>query len=197
MIVIGLTGGIGTGKSTASQILSQLGAKILDADKVGHELYLPGTPVWQEIVGVFGEGILKPNREIDRGKLAQIVFNNPLALRRLNEIMHPKMYERMKEILNQWRREGVKVAVLEAAILIEANWSLLVDEIWVVIANEEKILERLCYKGFSPDEVRRRLRSQMDIKEKAKLAQVVLDNNGDIDELRRQIERQWQRLGLT
>lgn len=198
MIVIGLTGGIGTGKSTASQILSNLGAKVLDADKVGHQLYQPGTPAWKEVVSAFGEGILKPNKEIDRGKLAQVVFKNHQALKRLNEIMHPKMFEEMKRILDKWRGEGVKVAVLEAAILFEANWTPLADEVWVVVADEEKVIERLCRnKGYTPDEVRRRLASQMDVREKAKLAQVVLDNNGDINELRKQIERQWERLGLT
>jgi len=198
MKVIGLTGGMGSGKSTVSAILRELGARVLDADRVGHELYRPGTPVWEEVVAAFGKGILKPDGEIDRPKLGAIVFGDPSALKRLNEIMHPRMFQRMREVLEEWRREGaVEVAVLEAAILFEANWTPLVDEVWVTIASEDTVVERLKAKGFSPEQVRARLRSQMPVEEKARRAQVVIRNDGSLEELRRQVEVEWRRLTST
>ena len=195
MIVIGLTGGFGSGKSTVSRILQGLGARVLDADKVGHQLYQPGTPVWKEVVAAFGPGIVQANGEIDRKKLGEVVFKDPEALKRLNAIMHPRMFEAMKETLEGWRREGVKVAVLEAAILFEANWTPLVDQVWVTRASEEKVAERLGRdKGLSPAQVRSRLASQMSVEEKAKRAQVVIDNSGPLDQVRKQVEGLWQRL---
>ena len=195
MIVIGLTGGFGSGKSTVSGMLQELGARVLDADKVGHQLYQPGTPVWKEVVAAFGPGIVQANREIDRKKLGEVVFKDPEALKRLNAIMHPRMFEAMKETLEGWRREGVKVAVLEAAILFEANWTPLVDQVWVTRALEEKVAERLGRdKGLSPAQVRSRLASQMSVEEKAKRAQVVIDNSGPLDKVRKQVEGLWRRL---
>ena len=195
MIVIGLTGGFGSGKSTVSRILQGLGARVLDADKVGHQLYQPGTPVWKEVVAAFGPGIVQANGEIDRKKLGEVVFKDHEALKRLNAIMHPRMFEAMKETLEGWRREGVKVAVLEAAILFEANWTPLVDQVWVTRASEEKVAERLGRdKGLSPAQVRSRLASQMSVEEKAKRAQVVIDNSGPLEQVKKQVEGLWQRL---
>ena len=195
MIVIGLTGGFGSGKSTVSRMLQELGARVLDADKVGHRLYQPGTPVWKEVVAAFGPGIVQANREIDRKKLGEVVFKDHEALKRLNAIMHPRMFEAMKETLEGWRREGVKVAVLEAAILFEANWTPLVDQVWVTRASEEKVAERLGRdKGLSPAQVRSRLASQMSVEEKAKRAQVVIDNSGPLEQVKKQVEGLWQRL---
>lgn len=197
MKVIGLTGGIGSGKSTVSRILQELGARILDADKVGHELYRPGTEVWEEVVSAFGRDILKPDGEIDRPKLGAIVFSDPAALERLNQIMHPRMFQRMRQILDEWRNEGVAVAVLEAAILFEAGWTPLVDEVWVTMASEETVVKRLRAKGLSPEQVKARLRSQMPVEEKARRAKVVIHNDGSMEELRRQVEAEWQRLNST
>ena len=195
MIVIGLTGGFGSGKSTVSRILQGLGARVLDADKVGHQLYQPGTPVWKEVVAAFGPGIVQASSEIDRKKLGEVVFKDPEALKRLNAIMHPRMFEAIKETLEGWRREGVKVAVLEAAILFEANWTPLVDQVWVTRASEEKVAERLGRdKGLSPAQVRSRLASQMSVEEKAKRAQVVIDNSGPLEQVKKQVEGLWQRL---
>ena len=178
-----------------SRILQGLGARVLDADKVGHQLYQPGTPVWKEVVAAFGPGIVQANREIDRKKLGEVVFKDHEALKRLNAIMHPRMFEAMKETLEGWRREGVKVAVLEAAILFEANWTPLVDQVWVTRASEEKVAERLGRdKGLSPAQVRSRLASQMSVEEKAKRAQVVIDNSGPLEQVKKQVEGLWQRL---
>src|SRR5215211_2680371 len=135
--VIGLTGGIGAGKSTVTQILEELGAAVIDADKVGHQIYLPNRPAWREIVETFGPEVLNADRTINRQALGKIVFGDPEALHTLNRIVHPKMFARMAELIAELRaRGGMKAIVVEAAVLIEANWQPLADQVWVVIASE-------------------------------------------------------------
>jgi dephospho-CoA kinase len=133
MKVIGLTGGIGSGKSTVTQLLSELGASVLDADTVGHQCYQPGTETWKDVVDAFGEEIVSPDGSIDRKKLGAIVFGDPEALNRLNRIMHPRMYDMMAAQIEEYRQGGVEVVVLEAAILFEGGWAPLADEIWVTV----------------------------------------------------------------
>src|SRR5712692_3880756 len=143
-ITIGLTGGIGSGKSAAAKILAELGAPAIDADKVGHEIYQPGAPAYRELIDAFGEEILAPDRTIDRRKLGPIVFADPAALKRLNSIVHPKMFARMREMVDAMRTGGErKPIVIEAAILIEANWQPLFNEIWLVVASRERVIERV------------------------------------------------------
>ena len=195
MIVIGLTGGILTGKSTVSEILVQRGVVVIDADKVGHEAYRPQTKVWREVVDAFGTGILMQNGEIDRKKLGDIVFNDPKALARLNEIMHPAMHAMMKEEIEKLRNKGVDVVVLEAAVLIEANWTDLVDEVWVTVAPEETAVKRLQNRGgLSEQQARARIRSQLSSEERAKHADVIINTNCDLAEVRAKVERLWRRL---
>jgi dephospho-CoA kinase len=116
MKVIGLTGGIGSGKSTVSRFLGEMGAVMLDADKVGHQAYQPGTETWKELVAAFGEDIVAPDSTIDRRKLGTIVFADPEALARLNRIVHPRMFDMMKARIEEYRGKGTEVVVLEAAI---------------------------------------------------------------------------------
>ncbi|MBM4433036.1 MAG: dephospho-CoA kinase, partial [Chloroflexi bacterium] len=149
MKVIGLTGGIGSGKSIVAQFLAELGAVIIDADKVGHEVFKPGTEAWQEVVTTFGKQILNTKGEIDRKKLSEIVFGNPELLSRLNKIMHPKMNEVVKAKLKEYQRQGVEVVVLEAPLLIEAGWTSLADEVWAVVAPKSAVSKRLTEKGLS------------------------------------------------
>ncbi|MDO8751009.1 MAG: dephospho-CoA kinase [Dehalococcoidia bacterium] len=192
MIVIGLTGGIGSGKSEVSRKLQELGAEVIDADRVGHEAYLPHTAAWEEVVAAFGQEILQPSGEVDRRKLGSIVFSDPKALARLNAIMHPKMYEMLRERLNVLRSQATQVAVIEAAILIEANWTPLVDEVWVTEANEDVVVERVGKRNNLPsEEIRRRIRSQMSREERAKHATATITNNKGLEELRRQVEQLW------
>jgi len=195
MIVIGLTGGILTGKSTVSEILAQRGAVIIDADKIGHEAYRPQTKVWREVVDAFGTDILKENEEIDRKKLGEIVFHDPQALARLNEIMHPEMHSMMKEEIERLRSEGVDMVVLEAAVLIEANWTDLVDEVWVTVAPEETAVKRLQNRGgLSEGQARARIRSQLSSEERAKHADVIIDTNCDLAEVEAKVEELWHKL---
>jgi dephospho-CoA kinase len=193
--VIGLTGGIGSGKSTVSQILAELGAVIIDADKVGHEAFKPGTPAWHEVVATFGKEVIAPAGEIDRKKLGSIVFGNPEALLKLNRIMHPKMADMMKAQIDEYRRQGVKMVVLDAAILIEANWTPLVEEVWLTVAPESKVMERLKkQRGMTEEQTLARIRSQLSTQERMKYAKVVINNDGDIDELRAKVKELWQKL---
>jgi len=192
MKVIGLTGGIGSGKSTVAKFLSEMGAYILDADKIGHEAFKPGTPGWQEVFGAFGKDILKENNEIDRSKLAQLVFGKPEALANLNKIMHPRILEIVKNRLDLLKRRGVKVAVLEATLLIEAGWRPIVDETWVTVASKRETLKRLKERdNYSEGESLIRIRSQITSKERAKTADVVINTDCSLEEVRMKIEELW------
>jgi len=195
MKVIGLTGGIGSGKSTVSQLLHELGAVVLDADKVGHEAYQPNTETWLEVVSAFGRQILTSSGEIDRRVLSQIVFSDPESLARLNQIVHPRMYEMMKNQIDEFRRQRVKVVVLEAAILLEAGWTPLVDEVWVTVAPEQEVVKRTVERnGSSEEQVIARIRSQLSSEERAGRADVIINNDGSIDELKVKIKELWDRI---
>ena len=194
MKVIGLTGGIGSGKSTVSQLLTELGAVIVDADKVGHEAFKPETELWHEVVADFGRQIVKPNGEIDRKKLGEIVFGNPKLISQLNQIMHPRMYDIVKAQIDKYRREGAAVIVLEAPLLLEAGWTSLVDEVWVIVASESAVLRRLKERsGLSEPESLTRIRSQLSSEERIKHADVVINNDGDLDELKTKVKELWEK----
>ena len=193
--VIGLTGGIGSGKSTVSQYLAELGAAIIDADKLGHEVYLPQTETWRKLLKTFGKEILAPDNKIDRKKLGTIVFNNPEKLKQLNAIAHPRMYEMAKERIDNCRRQGTKVVILDAPILFETNWTPLVEEVWAVVANEENVTKRaMARSGLTEEQVRSRISSQMSNEERIKRAQVVIHNDGTTEDLRKKVKELWERL---
>ena len=193
--VIGLTGGIGSGKSTVSQYLQELGAVVLDADKVGHEAYKPNTETWREVVGAFGNQMLATDGEIDRKKLGRIVFSDPEALARLNQIMHPRMYDMMKARIEEYRQQGVEVVVLEAAVLLEAGWTPLVDEVWVAVASVPAVVKRAKERtGLPEEQIRARIHSQLSTEERVKHADVVINNDGSLDELKTKVEELWRRL---
>jgi dephospho-CoA kinase len=193
MLTIGLTGGIGSGKSTVTKYLSELGAPIIDADKVGHEIYAPGGPAYDDMIAAFGREILAPDHTIDRKKLGPIVFGDPAALKRLNSIVHPKMFTRMGEMIQQLRAEGVRApVVVEAAILIEANWQALFDEIWLVVAFKERVVERIERdRGLRPEQTEARIRAQLSDEERRKHSTIVISNDGTIEELRDKVAHLW------
>jgi len=195
MKVIGLTGGIGSGKSTVSQFLAELGAIIVDADKVGHEALKPGSKVWQQVVNEFGKSIVTAGGDIDRAKLGELVFSNHTARARLNRIMHPPMYNTVKARLEEYRRKGVKVVVLEAPLLLEASWTSLVNEVWVTVAPEATVLKRLRERsGLSEQKARARIHSQLPTEARMRHADVVIDTDGSLDELKEKVNELWQRL---
>ena len=161
MKIIGLTGGIGSGKSTAAKILAEFGAKVIDADKVAHEVFNPGTEGLQVVVETFGEGVLDSNGEIDRKKLGEIVFRDSSALATLNEIIHPRAYELTKSRLEEFRKQGVEVVILEVILLVEAGWDHLADEIWVTVSSEDTVVKRLQEsRGLTKEEILTRIHAQ-------------------------------------
>lgn len=193
MLVIGLTGGIGTGKSEAARYLVSLGAALIDADLVGHEAYRPHAEAWERVVEAFGEEILQPNGEIDRRSLGAIVFSDPEQLARLNGIMHPLMARMVQERIEAFRSEGSEVVVVEAALLFEAGWDSLVQEVWVTDASEEAVILRLEQRnGMSEEEARKRLSSQMSRSERLERADHVIDNSGDLAKMKRAIDGLWE-----
>jgi dephospho-CoA kinase len=194
MLTIGVTGGIGSGKSTVTKFLGELGAPIIDADKVGHAIYAPDGPAYGDVVAAFGPGILASDGTIDRKKLGPIVFADANALKWLNSIVHPKMFARMREMIEQLRAVGERnPIVVEAAILIEANWQALFDEIWLVMASKEQVVERIARdRGLKPEQTEARIRAQLPDAERKKHSSLVISNNGTIDELREKIAHLWQ-----
>jgi dephospho-CoA kinase len=194
MLVIGLTGSIGTGKSEAARYLAQLGAEVIDADQVGHEAYTPQSEAWHNVVGAFGKEILDSNGEIDRKKLGAIVFSNPDQLSCLNQIMHPLMARMVAEKIEDLRGQGVEVAVVEAALLFEAGWDSLVEEVWVTDSSEDLVIQRLSERnGLTQEEARKRISSQMDRSERLSRTDLVIDNSGDIAAMESTIDEMWER----
>jgi dephospho-CoA kinase len=194
MLTIGITGGIGSGKSTVANILGELGAPTIDADKVGHGIYAPDGPAYSEVIAAFGPEILAPDRTIDRRKLGPIVFADAAALTRLNSIVHPKMFARMHEMIQELRAGGERnPIVVEAAILIEANWQPLFDEIWLVTASKERVVERIAReRGLKPEQTEARIRTQLSDEERMKHSTLVITNDTTIDELRAKVTDLWQ-----
>ena len=195
MKVIGLTGGIGSGKSTVAQFLEELGAVIVDVDKIGHEAIKPGSEAWERVVSEFGKSIVTVSGDIDRAKLGEIVFNNHEALLRLNQIIHPIIDNMLMAKLEECRRKGVKVVVLEAAAMLEAGRASQVDEIWITVAPESAVLQRLSGRsGYSEEESKARIHAQLSNEERIKHADVVIDTDCSLDELKARVTVFWHQL---
>jgi dephospho-CoA kinase len=192
MLVIGLTGSIGTGKSEVAGMMQALGAVLINADRVGHDAYTPNSEGWHAVVGAFGKDILQENDEIDRRKLGGIVFSDPERLAELNRIMHPRIASMIADQLDELRANGVQVAVVEAALLLEAGWDSLVEEIWATDSPVDTLIQRLqARNGMSEEEVRKRLGSQMDQSERLARVDVIVDNSGDMDHLEKTVNSLW------
>lgn len=193
MRVIGLTGGIGTGKSEVSRILEELGAVVISADHLGHEAYSPHTETWRKVVDAFGEEVVGADGQIDRKRLGAIVFANPPARAKLNSIVHPQIAELARRKIAELRCQEADTIVLEAALLIEAGWDSLVDEVWITCALEETVLERLKRRNHQSEaEIRSRISSQLPFEERAKHGQVIIENTATLKELRAKVEGLWK-----
>lgn len=192
MLVIGLTGGIGTGKSEVARLLQSLGAAVISADEVGHEAYAPNSESWREVVDTFGKEILQPSGEIDRQKLGAIVFSDPQQLEKLNAIMHPRMARMVADRIQVLRDQGASTVVVEAALLFEAGWDSLVDEVWTTDSSVESVVERLqARNGMDEKEARRRIDSQMDPAERIERSDLVVDNSSDVSALEQTVMALW------
>ena len=190
MKTIGVTGVFGSGKSTVTACLKEMGAAVIDADAVVHEIYRPHTEGWRQVTALFGNEILAEDNSIDRGRLGRIVFNDPAALKKLNAAVHPLAAQRIKYLLEEQRRRHAKVAVIEAALLIEAGWDKMVDEIWVTTAPREVICRRLNRKyGLSCPEVLSRIRRQLPVSEQKKHATHVVNTDTSLEHLKSKVQR--------
>ncbi len=196
MRVIGLTGGIASGKSLVSRFLRELGAIIIDADQVARDVVRTGSPAWRQIVQEFGETVCKPDGSLDRKALGRFVFSDTSKLDKLNRITHPYIISEIKRLLDGYRKNFPDaVVVLDAPLLLEVGIEGMVDEVWVVYVDYQTQLERLMKRnGLSSKEAARRISSQIPLEEKVKLADHVIDNRGDPEETFLQVRRLWNSL---
>ncbi|MDE2970326.1 MAG: dephospho-CoA kinase [Chloroflexota bacterium] len=192
MVVIGLTGGIGAGKSEVSRILAGHGAVIIDTALLGHEAYAAGSVPWRAVVKAFGRQILLPDAQIDRKILGDIVFSDPEALETLNGIMRPAIRELIRQRLFIAERQGARAAVLDSATLIEAGWTEFTDEIWLTTAPRDEIVGRLRRRsGLSIQHIAERMESQISDEERMAHAHVVIANDASLTELRAKVDALW------
>ncbi len=184
MKIIGLTGGIASGKSTVSRAMRDLGAIVIDADEVAHTIMEPGKPAWEDIIEHFGSGVLNTDQTIDREKLGAIVFNNPERLQALNQITHPRVAEQFKQMITTLRVEkSDAVLFMEVPLLYETHLERICDEVWVVWVDEETQIQRLMKRdGLSREDALKRIDAQMALDEKARRAEFVIDNRFSIEE---------------
>lgn len=191
---IGLTGGIGSGKSTVAAILAQLGAFVVDADRVGHDVYLPGTTGWDQVVAAFGREVVAADGTIDRKVLGAIVFADPVQLGRLNAIVHPLIRDAVRDRLAAALVDRPdRPVVVEAALLVEARWYELVEEVWVVVASRERVVRRVtASRAIDAPALQARIDAQVNDEERRRVADVVIDNDGTLEDLRQRVEALWR-----
>ncbi|NLE95774.1 MAG: dephospho-CoA kinase [Dehalococcoidia bacterium] len=195
MTVIGITGTIGSGKSTVGRILAELGCPVVDADVEAHRSYGKGTRAYRQIVADFGPGILDAAGKIDRRALGPIVFADTAARERLNAIVHPAARRRVASRLRRLGRQGHRFAAVEATLLIEAGWTDMVDVLWVVAAPVDSVIARLGRdRGQDEAEIRSRLSTQLPAQQMMELADDIIYNDGDTAALRARVEVLWHGL---
>ncbi|WP_243524795.1 dephospho-CoA kinase [Bacillus pseudomycoides] len=194
-VVIGLTGGIASGKSTVSQMFRELSIPVIDADIIAREVVEQGKEAYKEIVEVFGEGVLQVDGELDRQKLGSIVFHNEEKRLQLNKIVHPAVRKEMNAQKDMYIKEGVQAVVLDIPLLFESKLTALVDRILVVAVSPSTQLERLMKRnGFTEEDAKARIDSQMSLAEKVTLANKVIYNDGTIAETKAQLQlilKEW------
>ncbi len=196
MFIIGLTGGIASGKSTVAKMLVEKGACLIDADRLAREVVEPGRPAWRDIVEWLGDAILLPDRNLDRARLAEIVFNDRSKLEKLNRIVHPRVGERFGALTEEIKkRDPDAVVVYDIPLLIEAGMQKIVDLVLLVYVTPEIQASRLQQRdGISRAAAEARIKAQKPLEEKKELADVIIDNSGAEAETARQVDRFWQNL---
>jgi len=195
MLRVGLTGGIASGKTTVAAMFRARGARVLEADGIAHRLMAPGQPAYEEIVAAFGKKILTADGSIERKRLGAIVFADASRREQLNRIVHPRVIdEQEKELARIASEQPGAVAIVEAALLIEAEYHKKLDKLVVTWCRPEQQLERLQAKGLSREDAARRMAAQISPEEKRRLADYVIDCSGALAETERQVEQVWQAL---
>lgn len=196
MINVGLTGGIATGKSLVSKFFKELGAYIIDYDVVSHEVITPKRNAWKRIVDQFGEEILNDDLTINRGRLGEVVFNDPKKRKKLEEIVHPEVFIDVKKKVNAIKNEDPGAVIIQdIPLLFEVNLDKTVDKVVVVYTDEKTQIKRLIERdGFDESHAKKRISSQMPLDEKVKLADFVISNNGSIEETKKQVEEVFRTL---
>lgn len=195
MRVIGLTGGIASGKSTVTRILRSLVAPVIDADAIVHQLQSPGTPVLAAIAREFGPDLIRPDGSLDRAQLGRIVFGDAQRRKALEAIVHPAVQERVQAEIEELRQAGLPAVVLDVPLLFESGWDRWVDEVWVVYVDPQTQIRRLMARdGIQVEEAAGRIASQMELEAKRQRAHRVIDNRGAEAETQRQVEVAWRDL---
>jgi dephospho-CoA kinase len=193
MLLVGLTGGIASGKSTVSAMLAERGAEVIDADHIARQVVLPGTPAWCKIRDHVCPGVLHPDGQIDRQALADIVFADNTKLALLNEITHPAIFARIADRLEAHHDQDV-VVVLDAALLIEAGLAEGVDVVIVTHSPQEIQVERLAAKGVGERDASNRIAAQLEPEKRLARADIVIDNSGSLEKLGRRVDEVWEEL---
>ena len=197
MITIGISGFIGTGKSTVCSYLVDMGAELIDADSIAHTIYINDSEPWKEIVTHFGHEILDKDKQINRQKLSELVFNNFDSLKKLNSIVHPHLKKNILNQINNFRSNKSKVVVLEAAMLLQAGWRNLVDEVWTVTSLKDIVLNRIINRGNMDLNLYESILKSQNyyINEKSgqdTIFDVIIENNDSMEILRRQVVYLWE-----
>ncbi len=199
MEVIGLTGGIGTGKSTVSKFLSENNFAIVDADLISRQVVEPGKPLLKELAEAFGNGIILEDGSLDRKGLAAIVFNDVEQRKLMDSIMHKEILAEMRRCMEEHIKEGkCRAVIIDAPLLFEIGLEEWCDQVWLVTADMDIRIQRVCARdNAKPEEVEARIRNQMSDDEKKKLSDEILDNSGSLESLHNQIKELMKEKGFT
>jgi dephospho-CoA kinase len=189
MLRLGLTGGIASGKSAVAAMLREKGFSVLDADSLAHKLIEPGQPAYTEVLAAFGTAVVSQNGGVDRAKLGAIVFADPEKLKLLNAIVHPRVREAILRQFDEWQRNGIRdVAIVEAALLVEAGFTKDLDGLVVAWSTPEQQLQRLVARGLTEAEAKRRIAAQLPVAVKLREATETIDCSGTLEETRSQVD---------
>ncbi|MDE2180026.1 MAG: dephospho-CoA kinase [candidate division NC10 bacterium] len=194
-MVVGLTGGICSGKSTVTAMFRDLGATVIDADQVAHEVVEPDQPLFEAVASTFGREVVGADGRIDRRRLGAMVFADPETRKRLEALLHPAIIRECERRIRQAEISGAAVCLVDAALLIESGWHTRCDAVILVEASEAVRLDRLVRsRGLSQDDAMLRIRSQMPQQEKRPHARYIIENDGPLEETARQVKTVWQQL---
>ena len=198
MKLVGLTGGIGSGKSTVAKILQSLGAAIVNADDLAREAVEPGREAWQEIVASFGAGVLQSDQNLDRQKLRTLIFNQPEARKRLESIIHPRVRALAEERIRQYAAAGYPVVIYEVPLLFEGNLQEWLRPVILVACDVETQTVRLQKRDhLTAADAEKHIAAQMSLNDKRRLADYVIENNGSLEDLERQTRQILEQLKAT